>query len=93
MHLVNVESTCLNESMTHARLKAATFPAIRTFDEFTVQASSVSSGTLGYLDSLKLITAQKALALIGPAGQVIAEASSCSVKTLTVRQCRLGRSR
>lgn len=54
--------------MTQARLKAAGFPVSKTFEEFTVSASSIPPGTIDYLASLEWITARENLALIGPAG-------------------------
>jgi len=66
--LVDAEITSRDESMTATRLKAATFPVIKTFDEFDVTASSIPAGTIDYLASLEWITAAENLALIGPAG-------------------------
>ena len=66
--LVDAEITSRDESMTATRLKAATFPVIKTFDEFDVTASSIPAGTIDYLASPEWITAAENLALIGPAG-------------------------
>ena len=49
--LVDAEITSRDESMTATRLKAATFPVIKTFDEFDVTASSIPAGTIDYLAS------------------------------------------
>jgi len=65
--LVDAEITSRDESMTATRLKAATFPVIKTFDEFDFAASSIPAGTIDYLASLEWITARENLALIGPA--------------------------
>ena len=66
--LVDAEIASRDASMTGARLKAATVPVIKTFEEFTVATSSIPAGTLDYLASLEWITARENLALIGPAG-------------------------
>lgn len=66
--LVDAEITSRDSSMTQARLKAASFPVVKTFDEFDVAASSIPAGTIDYLASLEWITARENLALIGPAG-------------------------
>lgn len=66
--LVEAEITSRDSSMTAQRLKAATFPVVKTFDEFDVAASSIPAGTIDYLASLEWITARENLALIGPAG-------------------------
>lgn len=66
--LVDAEIASRDESMTAQRLKAATFPVIKTIDEFDVTASSIPAGTIDYLAGLEWITARENLALIGPAG-------------------------
>lgn len=48
------------------RLKAVTFPVLKTLDNFDVAASSIPQATLDYLTSLERIRTQQNLALIGP---------------------------
>ncbi|MCC6498560.1 MAG: ATP-binding protein [Propionibacteriaceae bacterium] len=66
--LIDAEIASRDASMNAQRLKAANFPVIKTFEEFTVATSSIPAGTLDYLASLEWITAKENLALIGPAG-------------------------
>jgi len=66
--LVEAEVTARDASMTQARLKAAAFPVVKTFDDYDRTASSIPAGTIDYLASLEWITAAENLALIGPAG-------------------------
>ena len=54
--------------MNQARVKAAAFPVVKTFDDLDAAASSIPTGTLDYLANLEWITARENLALVGPAG-------------------------
>jgi DNA replication protein DnaC len=51
-----------------ARLKAAGFPVLKSFDDFQVSASSVPTATVDYIASLEWLRARENLCLIGPAG-------------------------
>ncbi|WP_460826568.1 IS21-like element helper ATPase IstB [Nostocoides australiense] len=66
--LVEAEITARDDSNARARLKAATFPVLKTIDEFDLAASSIPAPTWAYLSSLEWIHATENLALIGPAG-------------------------
>ena len=66
--LVEAEITARDASNTRIRLKAATFPVIKTLDEFDRTVSTVPAATLDYLTSLEWITATENLCLVGPAG-------------------------
>jgi DNA replication protein DnaC len=66
--LVEAEIAARDASNTRARLKAATFPVLKTIEEFDVAASSIPAPTWSYLTSLEWVTAKENLALIGPAG-------------------------
>ena len=66
--LVEAEITARDDSTARARLKAATFPVVKTTDEFDLAASSIPAPTWAYLTSLEWIHATENLALIGPAG-------------------------
>jgi DNA replication protein DnaC len=49
-------------------MRSATFPVIKTLDEFDLAASSVPRSTFDYLASLEWIRAHENVCLIGPAG-------------------------
>ena len=66
--LVDAEITARGESNARTRLKAATFPVVKTIEEFDVSTSSVPRGTFDYLTSLEWIRAAENICLIGPAG-------------------------
>ncbi len=66
--LLNAELTARDESNTRLRMKAATFPVIKTLDEFDIAVSSIAKPTFDYLASLEWIRAAENLCLIGPAG-------------------------
>ena len=66
--LVEAELTARDASNAANRLKAATFPVLKTLDSFDVTASSIPQATFDYLSSLEWIRAQQNLALIGPPG-------------------------
>ncbi len=66
--LVEAEVASRDASNAAARLKAATFPVIKTVEQFDVAASSIPAPTWAYLTSLEWIPARENLALIGPAG-------------------------
>ena len=66
--LVEAEITARDDSNARARLKAATFPVLKTIDEFDLAASSIPAPTWAYLTSLEWVRARENVALIGPAG-------------------------
>ena len=66
--LIEAEIASRDASNTRARLKAATFPVIKTIEEFDLTASSIPAPTWDYLTNLEWIGAKENLALIGPAG-------------------------
>lgn len=66
--LVEAEITARDASNERARLKAATFPVLKTIEEFDLAASSIPAPTWSYLTSLEWIHAKENIALIGPAG-------------------------
>jgi DNA replication protein DnaC len=66
--LVEAEITSRDASNARSRLKAATFPVVKTIEEFDVAASSIPPATFDYLTSLEWVAAQENLALVGPAG-------------------------
>lgn len=66
--LVEAEIAARDASNTRARLKAATFPVVKTIEEFDVTASTIPAPTFAYLASLEWIGARENVALIGPAG-------------------------
>ncbi len=66
--LVEAEITARDASNERARLKAATFPVLKTIEDFDLAASSIPAPTWAYLTSLEWIRAKENVALIGPAG-------------------------
>ena len=66
--LVEAEIAARDASNTRARLKAATFPVVKTIEEFDLTSSSIPAPTFAYLASLEWVTAKENVALIGPAG-------------------------
>jgi DNA replication protein DnaC len=66
--LVEAEITAREDSNARNRLKAATFPVMKTLDEYDLSVSSVPQGTFNYLTSLEWIPSRENLCLIGPAG-------------------------
>ena len=66
--LVEAEIAARDASNEHARLKAATFPVVKTIEQFDLAASSIPVPTWAYLTGLEWIRARENLALIGPAG-------------------------
>jgi DNA replication protein DnaC len=66
--LIEAEVAARDASNERARLKAATFPVVKTIEEFDLTASSIPTPTWAYLTSLEWIAARENLALIGPAG-------------------------
>src|SRR5262245_4888792 len=59
--LLTAEVTGRDAANRAARLKAAGFPAVRTFDDFQVAASSVPPATVDYLASLEWLRARENL--------------------------------
>jgi len=66
--LIEAEVCARDASNERARLKAATFPVLKTIEEFDLSTSSIPAPTWAYLTSLEWIAAKENLALIGPAG-------------------------
>jgi DNA replication protein DnaC len=66
--LIEAEISARDASNARTRLKTATFPVIKTLDEFDRTVSTINPATLDYLTSLEWITARENLALVGPAG-------------------------
>jgi DNA replication protein DnaC len=66
--LVEAEITAREASNARARMKNATFPVIKTLEEFDLGASSIAKATFAYLASLEWIPARENLCLVGPAG-------------------------
>lgn len=66
--LVEAEIAARDASNERARIKAATFPVVKTIEDFDLAASSIPVPTWAYLTSLEWIRAQENIALIGPAG-------------------------
>jgi DNA replication protein DnaC len=66
--LINAEITSRDASNQATRLKSATFPVVKTLNEFKVNASSVPQATFDYLAALQWIPAAHNLCLVGPAG-------------------------
>ena len=66
--LVEAEITARDASNERARIKAATFPVVKTIEDFDLAASSIPAPTWAYLTSLEWIRARENVALIGPAG-------------------------
>jgi DNA replication protein DnaC len=66
--LIEAEIAARDASNEANRLKAATFPVIKTLDGFDISASSIPQATVEYLASLEWIRAQHNLAIIGPPG-------------------------
>jgi DNA replication protein DnaC len=65
---VEAEIAARDAANQRLRHKAAGFPAIKTLEEFKVQASSVPQATFDYLASLEWVRAAENLCLVGPAG-------------------------
>jgi DNA replication protein DnaC len=66
--LIEAEVAARDESNQANRLKTATFPVIKTLDEFKVTASSVPQATFDYLSALEWVVKAENLCLVGPAG-------------------------
>jgi DNA replication protein DnaC len=66
--LLETEITGRDAANQAARLKAAGFPVVKSFDEFQVAVASVPQATVNYVASLEWIVARENLCLIGPAG-------------------------
>ncbi len=65
---VESEIAARDASNARNRLRAASFPARKTLDEFDLAASSVRKATFDYLSSLEWIRAKENCLLVGPAG-------------------------
>ena len=66
--LVEVEITARDASNTRLRSKQASFPTLKTIEQFNLAASSIAPQTWAYLTSLEWIAAKENITLIGPAG-------------------------
>lgn len=66
--LVEAEIFARDEANLRIRLKQASFPVLRSLEEFKVAESSVPEATFRYLASLEWLRAQENLLLVGPAG-------------------------
>jgi len=66
--LVEAEIDSRDESNTRTRMRTASFPVVKTLDEFDLAASSVPRATFDYLASLEWVRAAENVCLIGPAG-------------------------
>jgi len=66
--LIEAELAARDASNAAARLKAASFPVIKTLESFDVAASSIPVATLDYLSTLEWVRSRSNLALIGPPG-------------------------
>jgi DNA replication protein DnaC len=65
---VESEIAAREASNARNRLRAASFPARKTLEEFDLGASSVKKATFDYLSSLEWIGAKENCLLVGPAG-------------------------
>jgi DNA replication protein DnaC len=65
--LIEAEVAARDESNQATRLKTATFPVVKSLDEFKVAASSVPQATFDYLSALQWIPKADNLCLVGPA--------------------------
>ncbi|MET0863300.1 MAG: IS21-like element helper ATPase IstB [Nakamurella sp.] len=66
--LIGAELTARDASNTANRLKAATFPVLKTVDGFDVAASSIPQATFDYLTGLEWLRSKANLAFVGPPG-------------------------
>jgi DNA replication protein DnaC len=66
--LIDAELAARDASNARARMKAATFPLIKTIEEFDVSSSSIPQATFDYLASLEWIRAAENYCAVGPAG-------------------------
>ena len=66
--LVEVEITARDASNTRLRSKQASFPTLKTIEQFNLAASSIAPQTWAYLCSLEWIAAKENITFIGPAG-------------------------
>jgi DNA replication protein DnaC len=65
---VEAEITSRDASNARTRLKTASFPVIKTLEEFDRTVTTIPAATLDYLVSLEWVTAKENLCLVGPAG-------------------------
>ncbi len=66
--LVEVEICARDARNTRVRTKQASFPTVKTIEQFDLAASSITPPTWSYLTSLEWIAAKENLTLIDPAG-------------------------
>lgn len=66
--LLETEIAGRNGAQQAARLKAAGFPSLKSFEDFQIASSSVPPATVDYLASLEWLRARENLCMVGPAG-------------------------
>jgi DNA replication protein DnaC len=66
--LVEAEIAARDAANLANRLRAASFPVVKTFDEFQLSVSSIPGPTYDYLASLEWIDATENVVLVGPPG-------------------------
>lgn len=66
--LVEAEIAARDASNLANRLKAASFPVVKTIEEFQLTASTIPKPTFDYLTSLEWIDAAENVLLVGPPG-------------------------
>ena len=66
--LVEAEIAARDASNLANRLRAASFPVVKTLDQFQLSASSIPKPTFDYLASLEWIDAAENVVLVGPPG-------------------------
>jgi DNA replication protein DnaC len=66
--LIEAEIAARDASNLANRLRAASFPMVKTLDEFQLTASSIPKATFNYLASLEWIDAAENIVLVGPPG-------------------------
>ena len=65
--LIEAEISARDASNATTRMRLATFPVIKTLDQFQVGSSSIPTATFDYLASLEWVRAAENTCLIGPA--------------------------
>lgn len=66
--LIEAEIAARDASNARNRMRTATFPVLKTLEEFDVTSSSIPPATFDYLAHLEWIRAAENVCLIGPAG-------------------------
>ena len=65
--LIEAEITARDASNARTRMRLASFPVIKTLEQFQVGSSSIPPPTFDYLASLEWVRAAENTCLIGPA--------------------------